>query len=276
MLSFQRRRAFSSVPHSARVQGYDEDVSPWAVRWNPVGCSCRFASDRGFVKLMPITHRSFAMIDPPVGSGTCSRCGLTGIGIVQARTPVALGSASKGEVVCRRWNPLARAAGVRRGKVVLVPWVRDPSWRAVGPPGSSRSRSGGNERSRAFDEKGGFCRSASVRAVTRSERRASLENANCGSRPSVRKGKATSHEPRQPGSCGSAGAMTMARHKGIDTATREIRCGDRCWDDRPVSREGMTGPHRKSERLVVPMKRGNARGGKGPHFGPPHGWRARS
>ena len=167
---------------------------------------------------------------------------------------------------CVLWVSLACAAGVRRGKVVLVPWVRDPSWRAVGPPGSNRSRSGGNERSRAFDEKGRFSRSASVRAVTRSERRVGLENASCGSRPSVRKGKATSHEPRQPGSCGSAGAMTMARHKGIDTATREIRCGDRCWDDRPDSCEGMTGPHRKSERLVVPLKRGNARGGKGSHF----------
>ena len=115
-------------------------------------------------------------------------------------------------------------------------------------------------------KKGRFSRSASVRAVTRSERRVGLENASCGSRPSVRKGKATSHELRQPGSCGSAGAMTMARHKGIDTATREIRCGDRCWDDRPDSCEGMTGPHRKSERLVVPLKRGNARGGKGSHF----------
>ena len=29
-----------------------------------------FASDRGFVILMPITHRSFAMIEPPAGSGT--------------------------------------------------------------------------------------------------------------------------------------------------------------------------------------------------------------
>ena len=74
------------------------------------------------------------------------------------------------------------------------------------------------------------------------------------------------HEPRQPGSCGSAGVMTMARHKGIDIATREIRCGDRCWDDQPVSREGMTGPHRKSERLVVPWKPSNFGGGKGPHF----------
>ena len=42
------------------------------------------------------------------------------------------------------WVPLACASGVRCGKVVLVPWVRDPSWRAVGPPGSSRRAGCGN------------------------------------------------------------------------------------------------------------------------------------
>jgi len=36
-------------------------------------------------------------------------------------------------------------------------------------------------------------------------------------------------------------------------------------DDRPDSCEGMTGPHRKLERLVVSLKRGNASGGKGGH-----------
>src|SRR6266849_1324403 len=34
----------------------------------------------------------------------------------------------------------------------------------------------------------------------------------------------------------------------------------------PDAREGQTGPHRESERLVVPMKPGNAGRGKGPWF----------
>ena len=33
--------------------------------------------------------------------------------------------------------------------------------------------------------------------------------------------------PNQLGLAGSAGVMTMARDKGNDHATREIRCGDR-------------------------------------------------
>ncbi len=61
-------------------------------------------------------------------------------------------------------------------------------------PGSSRSRSGGNERSGASDVKGLFSSSASLRAITCSERRAGPENACCGSRPSARKGKAHASE----------------------------------------------------------------------------------
>ena len=50
--------------------------------------------------------------------------------------------------------PLADASGVRRGKVCELQWVRVPHLEGGCTPGSSRSRSGGNERSGAFDVKG--------------------------------------------------------------------------------------------------------------------------
>jgi hypothetical protein len=37
-------------------------------------------------------------------------------------------------------------------------------------------------------------------------------------------------------------------------------------DDQPATREGQVGPQRMTERFVVPLKPGNAGGGKGPHF----------
>ena len=37
-------------------------------------------------------------------------------------------------------------------------------------------------------------------------------------------------------------------------------------DDQPEPREGVAGPNRESERLVVPLKQSNVGGGKGPHF----------
>jgi hypothetical protein len=99
-----------------------------------------------------------------------------------------------------------------------------------------------------------------------SERRAGPENASCGSRPSARKGKANVVEAENNlGLVGSTGVMTMARDKGNSQATREIRRGGRL-DDQPATRESQAGPGRKTERLVVPLKPGNAGGGKGPHF----------
>jgi hypothetical protein len=59
--------------------------------------------------------------------------------------------------------------------------------------------------------------------------------------------------------------MTMARDKGIEAATREIRSGDRL-DDQQASREGRAWPVRKSEKLIVPWKPVNAGGGKELHF----------
>lgn len=59
--------------------------------------------------------------------------------------------------------------------------------------------------------------------------------------------------------------MTMARDKGDGQATREIRLGGRSGGQ-PEARESQAGSGRKSERSIVPVKPGNAGGGKGPHF----------
>jgi hypothetical protein len=77
-----------------------------------------------------------------------------------------------------------------------------------------------------------------------SERRASLENVSCGSRPSTRKGKtAAGKAVNNLGFVGPAGVMTMARDKGNVTQTREIRHGG--CPGRP------TGGSRESDRAVA-------------------------
>lgn len=48
----------------------------------------------------------------------------------------------------------------------------------------------------------------------------------------------------------------------VPWATWEIRSGEAKWFQRGLGPR----PKRKSERLIVPLKRGNSRGGKGPHF----------
>src|ERR1700730_7396217 len=59
---------------------------------------------------------------------------------------------------------------------------------------------------------------------------------------------------------GSGGSMyTRKAH-----ATREAQCVIR--DDQPDAREGQAGRAGVAERLVVPLKPGNAGGGKGPQF----------
>ena len=93
--------------------------------------------------------------------------------------------------LCGDSGCLADASGVRRGKVCEFPWVRDPHLEGGCTPGSSRSRSGGNERSGAFDVKGLPRQLSESAGHNASERRAGPENVCCGSRPSTRKGKAT-------------------------------------------------------------------------------------
>src|SRR3954452_12284195 len=71
---------------------------------------------------------------------------------------------------------------------------------------------------------------------------------------------ATSEDYAQPLHRGSGGSMyTRKAH-----ATREAPMRDR--DDQPDAREGQAGRTGVAERPVVPMKPGNAGGGKGPQF----------
>src|SRR6478752_1162440 len=69
-----------------------------------------------------------------------------------------------------------------------------------------------------------------------------------------------SEEYAQPLHRGSGGSMyTRKAH-----ATRKPQCVIR--DDQPDAREGQAGRAGVAERLVVPVKPGNAGGGKGPQF----------
>ena len=69
-----------------------------------------------------------------------------------------------------------------------------------------------------------------------------------------------SEEDAQPLHRGSAGGMyTRKAH-----ATREAPMRDQ--EDQPDAREGQAGRSGVAERLVVPLKPGNAGGGKGPQF----------
>src|ERR1700726_1001555 len=70
----------------------------------------------------------------------------------------------------------------------------------------------------------------------------------------------TSEDYAQPLHRGSGGSMyTRKAH-----ATREAPMRDR--DDQPDAREGQAGRAGVAERLAVPLKPGNAGGGKGPQF----------
>src|SRR6185369_2417790 len=69
-----------------------------------------------------------------------------------------------------------------------------------------------------------------------------------------------SEEYAQPLHRGSGGSMyTRKAH-----ATREAPMRDQ--DDQPDAREGQVGRTGVAERLVVPLKPGNAWGGRGPQF----------
>jgi hypothetical protein len=70
----------------------------------------------------------------------------------------------------------------------------------------------------------------------------------------------TSEDYAQPLHRGSGGSMYTRKAR----ATREAPCVIR--DDQPDAREGQAGRSGVAERLVVPLKLGNAGGGKGPWF----------
>ena len=98
-----------------------------------------------------------------------------------------------------------------------------------------------------------------------SERRAGLEKLNAEADPAETGGRPLPLENTSDGSSGSAGVMATACMQGDDAQhgkpdTAEGR------DLQPDAREGQAGPCRVAERLVVPLKPGNAGGGKGPQF----------
>jgi len=107
--------------------------------------------------------------------------------------------------------------------------------------------------------------SASVQAATRVNAEQASKMSMC--RPTRRpfRGRLTrlgemSEEYAQPLHRGSGGSMyTRKAH-----ATREAQCVIR--DDQPDAREGQAGRTGVAERSVVPLKPGNAGGGKGPQF----------
>jgi len=74
---------------------------------------------------------------------------------------------------------------VRRVKVRMVPWVRDPPGNSVVPAGSSRSGDGGNEIVKAFGEEGSHRRLSELAGRNASEHRAGPENGSGRSRPSI-------------------------------------------------------------------------------------------
>ena len=59
---------------------------------------------------------------------------------------------------------------------------------------------------------------------------------------------------------GSGGSMSIRKAHATREAPRRGK------DNQPDAREGQAGRHGVAERFVVPMKPGNAGGGKGPQF----------
>ena len=65
--------------------------------------------------------------------------------------------------------------------------------------------------------------------------------------------------------CGPTGVWATACLKEETNATREAPAVA-ARDRQPYAREGQAGPCGVTERFVVPLKPGNAGGGKGPQF----------
>ena len=72
-------------------------------------------------------------------------------------------------------------------------------------------------------------------------------------------------ESTSDGSSGSAGVMATACMQGDVTQHGKPDTAEGS-DLQPDAREGQAGPGRVAERLVVPLKPGNAGGGKEPQF----------
>ena len=99
-----------------------------------------------------------------------------------------------------------------------------------------------------------------------SERRASLEKDDVRADPETQPGKADMdgqvRARRTP--VRRAGVVAAACTQGKRTQHGKPHCVIR--DDQPDAREGQAGRFGVAERLAVPLKPGNASGGKGPWF----------
>src|ERR1700760_3264233 len=107
--------------------------------------------------------------------------------------------------------------------------------------------------------------SASVQAATRVNAEQASKRTMC--RPTRRpfRGRLTrlgeiSEEYAQPLHRGSGGSMYQGKRAQHGKSQSVIR------DDQPDAREGQAGRTGVAERSVVPLKPGNAGGGKGPQF----------
>jgi len=99
-----------------------------------------------------------------------------------------------------------------------------------------------------------------------SERRASLENADAQADPTTLSGKAdrAGADERSSTPSGCAGVVATARTQG--KRTQHGKPQGVVGDDQPDAGDGQAGRSGVTERFAVPLKPGNAGGGKGPQF----------
>ena len=134
------------------------------------------------------------------------------------------------------------------------------------PPGSNPSSGESNEAAEASDGKGRFRRLSERAGRNNSERRAGPETENAGADPPELWGRPTTmKEDERKNFIGPAGVFGDGMQaKGIRRNTGNPG-GDRN-KDQPATRERQAGPSGVTERSVVPVRSGNADGGKGPQL----------
>ena len=107
--------------------------------------------------------------------------------------------------------------------------------------------------------------SASRQVVTRVNAEQASKRGDAEADPAKHGGRPLPLESTSDGSSGSAGVVaTTCLHGNVTQHGKPDTAEGR--DLPPDAREGQAGLGRVAERLVVPMKPGNAGGGKGPQF----------
>src|SRR5215475_1908324 len=99
-----------------------------------------------------------------------------------------------------------------------------------------------------------------------SERRASLEKDDAQADPTTLSGKADTAGGMSENDPSSRCARVVATACTQGKRTQHGRPHDVVRDDQPDAREGQAGRRGDAEGFVVPVKPGNAGGGKGPQF----------